>query len=210
MASSQTPLHDEPREIDHDTLQQAADSVLPSSSSTTILTHHDSHTSNSDVLTHPSHPLSPLHRTIGFAPEALPGTPGVQSSPRAAHLHFDANNSEPLRSGTPLSMSSSRTFVSQNTHNSRKSTGRASYRVHRGTFARFRTPASNADAPVFNSLASPTLGTAVPGGSAIPLTIIAPPSADDPNRPGEPVHDGNKFRPLSVSDLRRYDHRNIR
>lgn len=210
MTGSQTPLHDEPREIDHDTLQQAADSVLSSSSSTPILTHHDSHTSNSDTLTHPSHPPGPLHRTIGFAPEVVPGTSGVQSSPRAAHLHFDANNPQPPRSGTPLSMSSSRTFVSQNTHNSQKSTGRASYRVHCGTSARFQTPASNADAPVFDSLAPPTLGIAGPGGSAIPLTVIAPPNMGDSNRPGEPVHDGNKFRPLSVSDLRRYDHRNIR
>ena len=210
MAGSQTSLHEEPREINHDTAQQAADSILLSNFNTTTHTHLDSHTPNSDVLTHPSHPPSPLHRAVGFALETIPGTPGVKSSPRSAHLHFDANKLEHLRSGTPLSMKSSRLSVSQNSRGSRNSTGRASYRSHHGPPARLRTPASDEDVPVPGPPPSPVPRRADPVGSAVPGAVIAPPSADDPNRPGEPIHIGHRFYPISVSDVLRYDHRKIR
>ena len=208
MAGSQTSLHEEPSEINHGIPQVAADSILLSSSSTTV---HGSHTPSSDILTHPSHPPSPLHQTISFAPEPSPGTPSVKTSPRAAHLHFDPNQSEPHRSRTPLSMKSSKLSVSQKSFNSRNSIGRASYRVHHGQPARARTPASNQDAPVFGPPSSPTLRRAEPGGSAVFGTIIAPPSADDPNRPGEPVGVGEpRFCPMSVSGVLRYDCRMTR
>ena len=188
------------------TTQEAAHSTLPSGSNTTAHTHLDSHTPNSNTLTHPSHLPSPPHRTIGFALESLPGIPGVKLSPCAAHLHFDANKSKPPRSGTSLSMKYSRLFVSQNFRNL---AGRASYRAHRGSPARFRTPASNEDAPVLGPPSSPTLRRAGPGDLAVPGTVPVPPSADDPNQPGEPIR-VYRFCPISVSNVLRYDHRKIR
>jgi hypothetical protein len=206
MAGSQASLHDEPSEIDHDTSQVAAGSILLSSSSTTV---HGSHSPSSDILPHPPHPPSPLHQTISLAPETAPGTPSVKTSPRAAHLPFDTNESEPYRSTTPLSVKSSQLSVSQKSCNSRNSVGRASYRVHRGPPARVRTPASNQGASVFGPSSSPTLGRAEPGGSAVFEIVIAPPSADDPNRPGVPTR--LSFFPMSVNDVLRYDyHRKIR
>jgi hypothetical protein len=204
MAGSQASLHEEPSDIDHDRSQVATDSILPSSSSTTV----GSHTPSSDVPTHPSHPHSPPHQTIGFALETSPGTPSVKTSPRTPHLHFDTNKSEPYRSRTPLSVKSSQLSVSQKSCNSRNSIGRASYRAHRGPPARVRTPASNQDALVFGP---PSLRTAEPGGPAVFGTIIAPPSADDPNRPGEPIGIGGpRFYPMSVNGVLRYEYRKTR
>ena len=194
MTGSQTSFHDEPTEISQGTPQVAADSIVPSNSDTTIHSH-DSHPPSSDVLTHPSHPPSPLHQTISFAETS----PGVDLSPHAAHLHLNTTKSEPHRSRTPLSMNSSRFSVSQKSCSSRNSVGRASYRVHRGPPARVRTPAPDQDAPVF--CPSPTLRATEPGDAAAFPPIIAPPSADDPNRPGEPVV-GNRFSPMSVNDVR--------
>ena len=193
VAGSQDSLHDEPSEINHNTSQVAAGSILLSSSGTTV---YGSHSPSSDILTHPSHPPSPLHQTI----------PSVKTSPRAAHLPFDTNKAEPHRSITPLSVNSSQLSVSQKSCKSRNSVGRASYRVHRGPPARVRTPASNQGASVFGPSSSPTLRRAEPGGSAVFGTIIAPPSADDPNRPGEPINVGEPtFFPMSVSGVLRYD-----
>ena len=206
MADSQNSLHEEPSEINHDTSEVAADSILPSSPSTTV----GSDSPSSDILTHPSHPPSPLYQTIGFAPETSPGAPSVKPSPRPAHPHFDTNLSEPHRSGTPLSVKSSQLSVSQKSCNSRNSTGRAPYRVHRGPPVPVRISASDQDALIFGTPSSPTLRTAEPSGSAIFETAIAPPSAGDPNRPGEPIS-LNHFDQLSVSDVRRYGyHRKIR
>ena len=206
MAGSQASFHDEPNEInrDTDTSQVATDSILPPSSSTPV----GSHTPSSDVLTYPSHPPSPPHQTIGFAMETSPGALSVKTSPRAPHLHFDTNKLEPHRSRTPMSVKSSQPSVSQKSCSSRNSIGRASYRAHRGPPARVRTPASNQDALVFGP---PSLRTAEPGGSAVFGTIIAPPSADDPNRPGEPIGIGGpRFYPMSVGGVLRYEYRKTR
>ncbi|KAF8137480.1 hypothetical protein EV363DRAFT_1446322 [Boletus edulis] len=202
MGSSQTSLHDEPNEINPDMSQVATNSNLLSSSSTSLHIHHVDHAPSSDILTHPSHPPSPLHRTIGFTLDTLPGTPEVKSSPRTAHLHFDADRSEPHRSRTPSSMKSSQHTVSS--RHSRSSVGRASYRVHRGPPARVHTPAPDQGVP------SPTLRTAEPGGSATFPTIIAPPRDDDPTQPGSPINIGLRFYPMSVTGVLRYECRTTR
>ena len=207
-SGSQTSLHDEPNSINHDALQVV---VPQSNSSSSVHTHDDTHTPTSDILIRPSPPLSPLHRTIGSAPEMSSGTSGVHTSPHPAHIHFDANQSDPHRSRTPLSMkSSSQRSVSQKSFSSRNSTGRASYREHRGSPARLRTPALNQDASVFGPSPSSTLRIAEPGGIVTPGNLIALPSADDPNRPGEPTEVGFRFSPFSVNDVPRYDNRAIR
>ena len=187
MAGSQGSLRDEPSEINHDTPQ--TDSILPSSS---------------DVLTHPSHPPSPPHQTISFVLETSPGTPSVEMSPRSPHLYFDTNKSEPHRSGTPMSAISSQHSISHKHCDSRNSIGRASYRAHLDPPARVRTPAFNQDTRICGSPSFPTLGADFG-------TIILPPSADDPNRPGEPIDvGGTRFYPMSVSGVFRYRYRKTR
>lgn len=211
MTGSQTSIHDEPSSINHDAPQVVAESLLQSSSSTTVHTHHGNHTPSSDIGTHLSHPLSPLHPTSDFAAEKSSGNPGARLSPQPAHIHIDTNNLEHHQS-TPYSIkSSSQLSVSQKSYNSRNSIGRASYREHRGPPARDRTPSPNPDATSFGSPFSTTLRRAEPGGSVTFETIIAPPSADDPNRPGDPTVIGPRFFPLSIGGVLRYDdHRKIR
>ncbi|KAF8137481.1 hypothetical protein EV363DRAFT_1318110 [Boletus edulis] len=206
MGGSQTSFHNEPSEINLDTSQAAADSMVQSSSSLAIHTHHGDHAPSSDILTHPSHPPSV---TIGFALDTLPGTPEVKSSPHAAQLHFDANKSEPNRSGTPFSMKSSQHTVSS-AHS--RSSGRASYREHRGPPVHVHVLASDQDAPVDPSS---TLTGAEPGcftGSAPFLTNVATPCADDPSRSGELINVGpcRRSYPMSVSGVLRYDDRRTR
>lgn len=108
--------------------------------------------------------------------------------------------------------SSSQLSVSQKSSKSGSSVGRLSYREHRGPPARERTPVADRGAsPLLRPPSFNTLEKAELGGSAIPGTMIAPPSADDPNRPGEPIPIGYRFFPMSVNGLLRYDdHRKTR
>lgn len=208
MTGSQTSLHDVPSSMNHDA-HVVGDSILHSSSSTTTHTHHDNHTPTSDILTPPFHPPGPLHRTFDFTPETLPGNPDVKTSPQAAH-NLDTNESEPHRSGRSLSARSSQLSVSQKSSASRNSIGRASYRKHCGPPARVRTPGVDQDATFFGPSCFPALESAEPGSSATADNIISPPNVDDSNQPGEPIRVGNRFFPISVNAVPRYDNRAIR
>lgn len=199
---SQTSLREEPNPMDHDSSQGVLDSMIHSNSSTSIHTHYEDQTSNTDV--------NPLHRTISFTVDVPPENTRVGSSPRAAHIHFDTNQLEAPRSTTPASIRSSQMSVSRRSFNSRISTGRASYREHRGPPARVRTPVPDQDTTICDPSASPTLGRPEPGDCAIPPTVIVPPIEDDPSRPGVPISVGHRFFPISVTGVLRYDNRKMR
>ena len=197
--STQNSLHEEPDEIHHDTSHLSSDSILGPSSSPTIYSHHDSYSPDPDTLAHSYNPPSSHHHAVNLAPETRPGTPDVESSPPAAHRPFNINHPEFHQSRKSLSVKSSRRSLSQKSCSSQISTGRASYREHRGPPARPRTPAAGQRAPV-----GPSPLRAEPGFA------VAPPSADNPNQPRELIDLGPRFAPMSVGGVLRYDRRRIR
>ena len=200
MAGSQASLHDEPSSIDRHTPN--TDSPLQTNSSAIVYTRHSDTPLGPDIDTHQPH--------LDRAMEASSGNPGVNSVSQSAHSHFHASALGHLR-GTPYSIkSSSQLSVSQKSYNSRCSTGRASYREHRGPPARDHTPAPEKAAHTFSSPSSYTLEVAEPEGSAVPTPVVALPSAGDPNTPGEPTIPGHRFYPMSVSGAIRYDNRNTK
>ncbi|KAG9313444.1 hypothetical protein JVU11DRAFT_5766 [Chiua virens] len=201
-------LHDEPGSMNLGASESAALSIFRTNSSTTIQTQRSGHTPNSDIPIRPASNSS--HRSISFSQEMLPREPGVKSTSRAAHIHFENPDSEPHRSRTPLSLKSSQSSVSHKSHTSRNSTGRSSYRVHRGPPARERTPTPLQDTSCHDTLHSTTPTRPELGSAAVPGNIIARPSANDPSQPGEPTDAAHRFFPMSVNGVLRYENRKIR
>ena len=187
--STQTSLHEEPDEMNHNTSHLSADSILGPSSSPTIYSHHGSYTPNPDTLTHSSNPPS----TVNFAPDTRPGTPDIKSSPRPAHRPFNINHPEFHQSRKSLSVKSSRSSLS-----SRSSAGRSAYREHHGPPARPRTPAARQRAPINRSPLT-----------AEPFLTVAPPDANNPSQLGEANDDDDspRFLPVTTAGVIRYDPR---
>jgi hypothetical protein len=161
-----------------------------------------------------------------YTREHIPWISGSQTSLHAEPNAIDPESPHPVihtpdggatcespRSKTPLSIRStsqkSTSHRSIRSHNSAVSIGRASYRQHHGPPPRGRTPTPSIGQgrPVLVTGSSVTLGRAAPdSSSATPGRLVAPPNADDPNRPGEPTVNYNKprFAPMSTHGVLRY------
>ncbi|KIJ11205.1 hypothetical protein PAXINDRAFT_15928 [Paxillus involutus ATCC 200175] len=161
-----------------------------------------------------------------YTREHIPWISGSQTSLHAEPNAIDPESPHPVihtpdggatcespRSKTPLSIRStsqkSTSHRSIRSHNSAVSIGRASYRQHHGPPPRGRTPTPSIGQgrPVLVTGSSVTLGRAAPdSSSATPGRLVAPPNADDPNRPGEPTVNYNKprFAPMSTRGVLRY------